>query len=169
MREDLPALRPWSDYVCEHCFLHPAKLLNSYDVLEDDTQQLDRQMCFKCTASLLLQMPHLFDWSEQDREHPCLPIEHVLDVKPDERTEAESSHPIKRQRTESRFLDHMCERCGEQQQAMSIQFTQAVDGVLKYTCGDFCRDCTASFLIDLHGRPSVYKLVPGKTSIMPYP
>jgi hypothetical protein len=169
IRDDMPRLRPWDEYVCEHCWECPAKLLNSYVVVEDNVEQLDRQMCYKCSAALLLQMPHLFDWAEHLRDNPCLPIKHVLDVVRDDSTHAESSHPVKRQRSESRTRDHMCERCGKQQQAMSIQFSKDCGGKLKYTCGDFCRDCTASFLTDLHGRPAIYKLLPGKTSIMPYP
>jgi hypothetical protein len=169
VRDDLPNLRSLKDYKCEHCCDAEAKLLCSYYALEDDATSLDRQMCYKCTAALLLQMPHLFDWAEDVRDAPCLPLKHVLDQPAHERADAECAHPLKKQRTESRFLDHMCERCDKFQQAMSIQFVEFVDGHEKHVSGDFCRECTALFLIDLHGRPERFYLKPGRTSLMPFP
>ena len=167
-REDAPNLLAWSCYKCEHCEEFDAQLICSY-CSRDDDESLDRQMCFRCTAALLLQMPHLFDWADDLREQPCIPIKHMLDIRGSENVDAETAHPLKRQRTESRTFDHMCERCGEFQQAMSIQFTEHLDGQETHTSGDYCRECCALFLIDLHGRPQRFQLKTGKTSLMPYP
>lgn len=168
VRDDVPNLRAWSAYKCERCEEFDAQLICSY-ISQDDEEYLDRQMCFRCTSALLLQMPHLFDWAEHFREQPCVPIKHILDVRGSEAADAETAHPLKRQRTGSRFFDHMCERCDQFQQAMSIQFTEYVDGQEKHTSGDYCRECCALFLIDLHGRPQRFQLKAGKTSLMPYP
>ena len=168
VRDDLPHLRALNHYKCEHCGEFDAQLLCSYYAPEDDAEELDRQMCFKCVAALLLQMPHCFDWAEDKRQYPCCPIKHLLDQSPHARADAECAHPLKRQRTESRTFDHMCERCDAFHQAMSMQFTELVDGQEKHVSGDFCRDCAALFLIDLHGRPAKFYLKPGKTSIMPF-
>lgn len=162
-------LQPWESYICEHCENRTADVLTSYEDVVTHAKYFDKQLCFRCTSALLLNMPDNLMFLVDDREQCIMPIRHALDQKPDEATQAEEHHPVKRMRTNSRILDHTCDRCDLYQHAVSLQFTTVEGQSVKHTHGDFCFACAAVFLIDFDVFPGKHRLKPGKTSLIDYP
>ena len=98
-----------------------------------------------------------------------MPIRTALDKVPDPDTQAEEHHPVKRMRTESRILDHPCDRCDSRLSAVSLQLTISKDQGQEHISGDYCFCCAAHYLKDLFAFPRKFQLKPGKTSLLDYP
>jgi hypothetical protein len=170
VRHVTPAsLQPWENYICEHCEFEQAETLISYEDVVTRELHLDKQLCFRCTAAALLNMPNNLMFACEHKDQCLMPIRTAFDAVPDPDTQAEEHHPVKRMRTESRILDHPCDRCDKRLSAVSLQLTITKDQRQEHVSGDFCFCCAAHYLIDLFLFPQKICLKPGKTSLLDYP
>lgn len=130
------------------------------------TQPRVEDLCLRCCAVVLAQMPDKFDMTSG------VPIENLHAPEPDDGRLAQASQTppeperARHKRLRTRLMDHPCDKCQQNQQALSIHRVQTPFSVpgdspifVQHTKQDLCYCCTAAALLDIHTQAQMH-LVP---------
>jgi hypothetical protein len=137
--------------LCVQCEEEPAKVRIAYHIVgrPDAAAIIIQDQCYSCAASVVCRMPGLLEPADAEIMHPSIILIHKVN---DNRETPEEEHPLRIREGEDRFLDHLCERCHQFQEAFCVSYLDAEDAsptsdMVHKKC--FCYYCVAGLFLKM--------------------